>query len=295
MFIVKYRKIFYAFTTLVMLFSVGAIFVYGVKFSIDFTGGTLSEFSYQKRPAKEQLIKELDKLQLGNYSLREAGQNSFILRTQVLKLEKQKALTNKLQSTGAKIDRYTDIGPTIGKELRAKAWIAIVLVVIAIILFIAFVFRHVSKPVSSWKYGLIAILALIHDITIPFGVFAILGHTQGAEIDILFVMALLAILGYSVNDTIVIFDRVRERLKENREGNRKESFEETVGNALAQTMTRSINTSLTTIITLLALYFVGAQVTQHFALVLLAGIIAGTYSSIALAAPLLVSIKRFRK
>jgi len=169
------------------------------------------------------------------------------------------------------------------------------IVVVAIILFIALAFRKVSEPVSSWKYGVIAIIALLHDIIVPVGLFALLGVVVSAEIDVLFVMALLAILGYSVNDTIVVFDRVRENLRTNSELNKKEDFELTVGKSLNQTYTRSINTSLTTLFVLLTLFFLGAPVTQNFALVLLTGVIAGTYSSIFLATPLLVVAERFRK
>ena len=189
-------------------------------------------------------------------------------------------------------ERFNSIGPTIGKELRNKAFVAIGIVIIAIMLFVAFVFRKVSKPVSSWKYGVAAIIALIHDIIVPTGVFAFLGYILGVEIDILFVMALLAILGYSVNDTIVVFDRVRENLRLNREHGSEESFDLTVGKSLNQTYARSINTSLTTLFVVIALFFFGSEATQDFALVLAIGIIAGTYSSIFLATPLLVAINK---
>jgi preprotein translocase subunit SecF len=180
------------------------------------------------------------------------------------------------------------VGPILGKELRDKAFFAIAVVVLIIIFFIAFAFRKVSKPVSSWKYGTIAIVVLVHDIMLPVGLFAIMGHFFGAEVDGLFVMALLAILGYSINDTIVVFDRIRENLKYNADSNTHEDFEFTVGKSLNQTYVRSFNTSLTTSLTLLALFFFGSESTHYFSLTLLAGVIAGTYSSIFLAAPMLV-------
>jgi preprotein translocase subunit SecF len=167
--------------------------------------------------------------------------------------------------------------------------------VLAIIFFIAFTFRHVSKPVSSWKYGSIAIVALLHDIALPVGLFAILGKFFGAEVDILFVMALLAILGYSVNDTIVVFDRVRENLRQNKDANIREKFEETVGRSLNQTFTRSINTSVTTGLVLISLFLIGGETTKWFALTLLSGVMAGTYSSIFLATPLLVWVSGHQK
>ena len=192
-------------------------------------------------------------------------------------------------------NRYSAVGPTVGAELKNKALVAIGAVVLAIIIFIAYVFRQVSKPVSSWKYGLAAIIALVHDITIPTGVFAVLGVLYGVEVNILFVTALLAILGYSVNDTIIIFDRIRENLKENYSRNNRKPFEEVVGESLSQTYTRSLNTSLTTVLALLVLFFFGSSATTYFSLALIIGIVAGTYSSICLAAPLLLSFAGTKK
>ncbi len=156
--------------------------------------------------------------------------------------------------------------------------------------YVAFAFRKVSKPVSSWGYGLIVVVILIHDIIIPTGFFAILAHFTTAEVDALFVTAILALLGYSVNDTIVIFDRIREHLVNNEKKNIKESFEQTVGKSISETMTRSINTSLTVVLALVAIVVFGAEATRVFAMVILVGVISGTYSSILLAAPLLIPI-----
>jgi preprotein translocase subunit SecF len=164
-----------------------------------------------------------------------------------------------------------------------------------IVLFVTFAFRKVSKPVSSWKYGFATIIALFHDVIIPTGVFVFLGHFKGIEIDLLFVTGLLAILGYSVHDTIVVFDRVRENLKVNRDTGIKEEFDITVGKSVHQTFGRSINTSLTIFITLLALYLVGSGATKDFALLLIVGIIVGTYSSIFVASPLLVTFQKLQK
>lgn len=298
--IIKNRKIFFIISGLIVAASIAATAIFGLKFGVDFTGGTLTEFSYKTisdvapAPSKAALIEGLDPLNLGEYSLREAGEQGYILRTGILAEDQKNLVVGLLSGTDAHTERFTEIGPTIGAELRSKAWVAMLLVALAIIFFIAFVFRHVSEPVSSWKYGLIAIVALLHDIIIPVGVFAVLGHYVGAEVGILFVMALLAILGYSVNDTIVVFDRVRENLRENAEGNKREDFDITVGRALGQTYVRSINTSLTTLAVLIALYILGASVTAHFALVLIAGVIAGTYSSIFLATPLLVAANNWQ-
>ncbi len=301
--IVTHKNIFFFFSAIVVALAISATAVFGLNLGIDFTGGTLTEFAYAAPTEKAIVEAALEPLSLAGYSLRAAGESGYILRTAPLSTAAQGALATALTQTHATIERSTAIGPTIGQELRHKALWAIALVALAIILFVAFAFRnvrteqevHAHKGVSSWSYGLIAIIALLHDILVPVGIFAVLGHYLGAQVDVLFVMALLAILGYSVNDTIVVFDRVRERLIENAEAHKKEAFAESVGTALSHTYARSVNTSLTTLIALLALYFLGSAVTQNFALVLIAGVVAGTYSSIFLAAPLLVALASRRQ
>jgi len=196
---------------------------------------------------------------------------------------------------GVSQDRFSAIGPTVGSELATNAVWGIIAVVVGIILFVTFAFRKVSDPVSSWVYGSTAIFALVHDILLPAGVFAVLGAVRGAQVDLLFVMALLAILGFSVNDTIVVFDRIRENLREGYEGSEEDTFADTVGLSLEQTYARSVNTSLTTLVVLAALYFLGGESTRLFSLTLLVGVIAGTYSSIFLASPLLVKVREWQK
>ena len=177
----------------------------------------------------------------------------------------------------------------IGKELRQKAVYAMALVIALIIAYIAWSFRKVSKPIASWKYGVIAVVALIHDVGITFGVFAVLGKVMGIEVDLPFIAAALTVLGYSVNDTIVVFDRIRENLARQGSGH----FEERIEESIIQTFVRSINTSFTTLLTLLALFFFGGESIKWFVLALLVGIGVGTYSSIFIASPLLVSWERF--
>lgn len=299
MLIIKYRKIFFTLTALLVAGAIFSIGFFGLNFGIDFTGGSILEVSYTEEvPSKEALESRITDLAIGGFSLRKVGDNGYIMRSQELSEEARISVLSALSLNGeyvVKQERLNTIGPVIGNELKNKALAAILIVMIAIVLFIAFVFRKVSEPVSSWKYGLVAVVALLHDVLIPIGVFAGLGFLFGSEIDVLFVMALLAILGYSVNDTIVVFDRVRENLKLNKQLGRKEDFELTVGKSLSQTYTRSINTSLTTIFVLLTLFFIGAPATQDFALVLLTGVVAGTYSSIFLATPLLVTLAGVKK
>ena len=248
------------------------------------------------RPSSQDLSGALDTAGIHGYSLREAGEKDFVLRSAQLNATERDTLPATLSVAGkypANISQYTEVGPTIGTELRRKALFSMSLVLLCILLFIAFAFRKVSQPVSSWVYGFIALVTLLHDVIIPVGFFALLGHFAGAEVDTLFVTAVLTVLGFSIHDTIVVFDRVRENLAINKERGKKEIFEETAGRALNQTFVRSINTSLTVLLTLLILYFLGPASTKIFALTLLVGIIAGTYSSIALATPLLVTVERW--
>jgi preprotein translocase subunit SecF len=297
--VIENKKIFFIISGVTVGLSILFVLLWGLVFGIDFTGGAITEVTYESRPEKEVVEERLDTLAtLGAYSLRASGENNYILRTKDLAESERLAVNSALalnDSVEMEVERFNSIGPIIGEELRNKAFFAIGTVMLAIIFFIAFTFRHVSKPVSSWKYGSIAIVALFHDIIIPVGLFAFLGQFFGAEVDVLFVMALLAILGYSVNDTIVVFDRVRENLRTNEEANIREPFEETVGHALNQTYVRSLNTSVTTGLVLIMLFLIGGETTKWFALTLLSGVVAGTYSSIFLATPLLVWVNEQKR
>lgn len=296
MFIVNNRKFFFILSAVLVIGSVLAIWMYGFNLGIDFKGGSLLEVSYQTtRPDAEVIKKELDTQNLGTYILTPSGNLNYILKTKDLNPTEKVIVLSAFQTDPknlAKEERFNSIGPVVGNQLKTKAMTAIFVVIICIVLFITFAFRKVSKPVASWKYGLATIIALAHDVIIPTGVFVAWTHFYGGEIDLLFVTALLAILGYSVHDTIVVFDRVRENL---RTGSGKESFVETVGKSVTQTFGRSINTSLTIFLALVALYFIGGETTRDFAFVLLIGVIAGTYSSIFVASPLLVTLEKFQK
>lgn len=295
MFIVNHRKFFFILSGLLVAGSVAAMVIFGFNFGIDFKGGSILEVSYATtRPDSEAIKSELNNMGLGTYILTPYGDSSYILKTRdITPTEKVVVMSafQKDQTNPAKEEKFNSLGPVVGNQLKNKAMMAIGLVVLAIVLFITFAFRKVSVPVASWKYGLATIIALAHDVIIPTGVFVTWIHFHGGEIDLLFVTALLAILGYSVHDTIVVFDRVREHLKT---GNTKVSFAETVGDSVSQTMGRSINTSLTIFIALASLYFLGGESTRDFAFVLLVGVIAGTYSSIFVASPLLVTLKNLQ-
>src|SRR3989344_5377135 len=271
MFIVNHRKFFFVLSSILVLSSVIIVLVYGFNLGIDFKGGSLLEISYViERPALETVKSDLDKLGLGTYILTPSADLRYILKTrEITPAEKTEILSalSEITVVGgtatvnvAKEERFNSIGPVVGSQLKNKA--------------------------------MVAIIALAHDVIIPTGVFILWSHFYGGEIDLLFVTALLAILGYSVHDTIVVFDRVRENL---RIAPKNETFSETVGESVNQTFGRSINTSLTIFLALIALYFIGGASTKDFAFVLIIGIITGTYSSIFVASPLLVTLERLQK
>jgi len=292
MFIIRNRKIFFAISSVLVIASIAFLSVWGLNLGIDFTGGSILELTYKAdRPTIEQVRTEVEKEGIEGASVRPSGEAGFTIRSRQIDEEKKVSLVGKLSFGKAEnitVEKFNSIGPVAGKELQRKSFLAIAIVILAILFFIVFAFRKVSKPVSSWKYGVATIISLVHDVVIPTGIFVILGHYLGIEIDLLFVAALLSIMGYSVHDTIVVFDRIRENLLLNIEERNKENFDVTVGKGLMQTIGRSINTSLTTILVLITLYFFGGEATKNFALILLIGMLIGAYSSIFLAAPLLV-------
>ncbi len=293
MFIIKHKKIFIGFSLTLVALSLIAIFSFGLNIGIDFKGGALTEVAYVgERPTQESLTAPLADLNFGAILLQPVGEFGYIVKSRDLNDAEHKALLSALSGGGKNLleeKTFNSIGPSVGTELTRKALIAIVLVSFAIICFIAFAFRKVSKPVSSWRYGLIAIVTLLHDIIIPIGIFSVLSYYNGVEVDTLFVVAVLTILGLSVSDTIVIFDRIRENLK-NEVNLHNINFGEIVGHSLDQSYVRSISTSLTVILVLLALVFFGPVSTKYFALMLTAGMFFGTYSSIFLASPILVTV-----
>lgn len=294
MWIIKHRKIWYAFSLLIVVASLFSVFRFGLKQGIDFTGGALLEIEYQDNRPETSLVREaIEGLNFGQVLIQPSGEKNFIVRMKDISEEQHQKVLSAVSSLGTvKEIRFDSIGPIIGKELKKKSIIAIILVVVMIIFYISLAFRKVSKPVSSFCYGLMAVVALVHDVSLPTGIFAVLGHYYGVEVDTLFVTALLTVLGFSVHDTIVVFDRIRENLRDNEN---KNNFEAIVGSSVNQTVSRSINTSLTVILVLLAIFFLGGESTKYFSLALIIGVFIGTYSSIFLASPLLVTIERLQK
>ncbi|TSC52816.1 MAG: hypothetical protein LiPW39_541, partial [Parcubacteria group bacterium LiPW_39] len=290
--VVGKRKIFYILSLALIGAGIFSIIFWGLHFGIDFRGGSLIEVDFlNNRPEISAVKSKIAALDFGEAAVQPVADSGVIIRMKDLdEAAHQKVLQSLNTLSPIEEKRFDSVGPVIGEELKQRAYLAITTVLILIVIYIALAFRKVSRPVASWKYGVAAVIALFHDIFIPTGIFSILGHYFGVEIDLLFVTGLLTILGFSVHDTIVVFDRIRENLHKG-VGN---GFEETVNISINQTVTRSINTSLTVFLTLLAIYIFGGASTKYFALLLMIGIFFGTYSSIFMASSLLVSWEAWR-
>ena len=292
MYIIQHRKFFFWLTGLILAAAIGSILVFGLPLGIDFTGGSLMQVEYKDaRPALADIPKRTALVPVGEVSVRAFGENAISIRTRTMNPAEHEAMLLAVSGNESTIElSYTSVGPALGSQFTNKAMWAIFAVILVIVLYIAFAFRHVSRPVPSWGYGLTVVAMLVIDIIVPIGFYAAYARFTGAEVDSLFVVALLALLGYVVNDIIVIFDRVREHLNRNEKEGVRESFEDTIGKSISETMTRSINTSLTVVLALLALIYFGAEATRNFTLVMLVGVVAGTFSSITRSAPLLIPL-----
>jgi preprotein translocase subunit SecF len=291
--VIKNRKIWLSFSGVLVALSIVAILTWGLKFGIDFTGGSLLELQFkgEKQLSAVEIRESLQGLNLNSLTVQPTENNSVILRFKDDSEDIHQNVVGRIEGL-AEIEelRYEAVGPSIGKELKSKSFNTIFLVLVIIVLYIALVFKKVSKPVSSWKYGIASIVALFHDIIIVLGVFAVLGKFFNTEINTPFIAAILTVLGYSINDTIIIFDRIRENLPKS-----SENFMNTINKSINQTLVRSINTSFTTILVLLAIIMFGGNSIRDFVLALAVGIFIGTYSSIFVASPILVWFDKRRK
>ena len=277
-----------------VVLSVAVLFIWGLKLGIDFKGGTLMEVQFsEKAPTARDIQEKLGELNLNSLTVQPSENDTAILRYMASDEELNEKVVEKLREfdESTKQLRVDFIGASISKQIKKNALMAIILAVVAIALYIAWAFRKVSHPIPSWQYGLGAVMALAHDIIITLGIFVVLGHFWEIEIGIPFVAALLTILGYSVNDTIVVYDRIRENILRSEA---KENFENIVNKSINETLARSINTSLTVVVVLLAVIFFGGETIKFFSVALLAGIVFGTYSSIYVASALLVSSYEYK-
>jgi len=290
--IIQKKNIWLAISGVLFVIFLAAMLAWGLKLGIDFTGGSLLEVSFKgSRPTVARVEAGLAELKLSSLIVQPAGEQDLQLKFQETSEEVHQSVLAKLNRLApAEELRFESVGPSIGQELKIKSLYAIFFVLVAVLIYISYVFRKVSKPVASWKYGLSAIIAMFHDAVITVGVFAVLGHVYGTEINTAFVAAVLTVLGYSVHDSIVVFDRIRENLPKS-----DLDFPGTVNMSLNQTLGRSINTSLTTLLVLTSIVLFGGATIRPFALALAIGIFIGTYSSIFFASPLLVIWEKLGK
>lgn len=284
--LMKYKVLYFVFSLLIILPGLFYLITSGLKLGIDFTGGALLEYKFEKDISLGELRQQLSSEEVEVGQITPALNNTYIIRTKPIEQNKIDQLKSSFNENFGKVEdkRVEFVGPVIGSELRQKSLIGVALASIVIVLYIAFSFRKVPKPASSWRFGITAVVALIHDILLVVGVFAILGKFLGVEVDTLFVTALLTIIGFSVHDTIVVFDRIRENLRTHM----GKKFTDIANLSILQTLGRSLNTSLTVIFVLLALLLFGGETLKWFVVALLVGIVSGTYSSIFNATAILV-------
>jgi preprotein translocase subunit SecF len=291
----KFKKIFYVFSIIAIILSITSIFIFKLELGIDFTGGSMLEVEYEdERPSIQLIQDKIKEITLEKVIVQPVEQKGIILKTKDTSEEMYAKAIEKLKELGTlkqDASQFETIGPVIGNELKDKTKIVIILSLMAIVFYIAYSFRKISRPVNSFAYGFTSLIALCHDVLIPLGIFAFLGKLYGVQITIPVITAFLTVLGYSINNSVVVFDRARENLLRSREV----SFGNIINKSLNETLTRSINTSLTTLFVLFAIFFFGGETLRYFSLTLILGISCGTYSSIFLVTPLLVTYLEWRE
>lgn len=292
---IQHRKIFYAISGILAAASIASVFVFGLNLGLDFTGGSVFELDYKEQaPLNAEVKQALKDLDLPEISLQRKGERGVVLKTSHVSEETRLLISEKLRSLG-EIEQGSEsfqiIGPSIGQELKSKTKVVIILALLAILVYIALSFRRVSRPVRSLVYGVSGVIALFHDVLITLAVLVVLGRVCNVQIDIPIITAFLTVFGYSINDTVVIFDRIRENLSKMA----TPSFDLIVEQSLNQTLRRSVYTSFTTLLALLAIFFLGGSTLKFFSLALIIGIVSGTYSSLFLAAPLLATYLKFKE
>ncbi|MDD3939118.1 MAG: protein translocase subunit SecF [Patescibacteria group bacterium] len=291
--IIQKRKFFLSISGVLIAAAIFALVTWGLNFGVDFRGGSLLEAKFNAyQPEISDIQASLAEADINNLTVQPTEDGTFMIRFKDASDEKHKAVVKQLKDLaqnsgqeGASFEElsFDSVGPSVGKELKSKSFNASFIVLIMIILYISWSFRKVSRPISSWKYGVAAIIALAHDVIITLGAFAAFGHFFQIEINTPFIAAILTVLGYSVSDSIVVFDRIRENLPKS-----KENFEDTINFSINQTLSRSLSTSFSSMLALMAILIFGGSTIQDFALALLIGIFIGTYSSIFVASPILV-------
>jgi len=289
---IKHYKLYYFISGVLILVSIVCLAKFGLKFSIDFLGGSILEVDLEKRPANSVIQEKLNQLNLGEITIQPTGESGVILRLKSIDENTHQQIISSLNEI-SKVEekRFESIGPTIGKELKGKTLLLVIISLMSLLIYIAIAFRKISGTISSWQYGVVSIITLAFDVLIPIAAFAILGKIYNIQFNIPIVAALLTILGYTINDKVIVFDRVRENLLRSRE----ENFEELVNQSLNQIIGRSLSTGACTLLVLFSLFFFGGETLKYFALTLIVGIVIGTYSSLFIASPLLISWEKWRR
>lgn len=290
----KHKKLFLIFSLSLAILSLIILLVFGLSFGIDFTGGSILELEYQNfRPSSQEINDRLVSLELGEMVVQPTGDRGVIIRMKEVSEEKHQEIVSELKEKAEfKELRFETIGPVIGRELRQKTIILIIVSFVALLFYVAFAFRQISQIVSPWQYGTISILAISFDVLVTLSVFALLGKLYNVQFNIPIVTALLTILGYTINDKIIIFDRIRENLLKTK---KNINFEELIDQSLNQILSRSLSTGFCTLLVLVLIVLFGGETLKYFSLTLIIGIIIGTYSSIFLAPFVLVSWLQWRK
>ena len=291
--LLNYYRYFFILSLVILVFGFISLAVFGMKLGIDFKGGSVTELTFNSLPDTNEVKTIVTNQGIENPQVQSVGEKGIIIRTSTQDKGTHDKILAELKNKFGDYEEksYESIGPVVGQQLARKAIYQLTLVSLGIIFYIAYAFRKVTRPVSSWQFGVAAILALLHDLFIVLGVFSILGHFFQIEIDSMFVTAMLTVLGFSVHDTIIVFDRIRENLRVYA----GQSMEFVVNHSISQTLVRSLNTSLTVLLVLLALLLFGGVTIRYFVLALFVGIIAGTYSSIFVASPVLVLWQNWKK
>ena len=281
--IVGKRFWFFLISGVVILIGIISLATFGLKAGIEFSSGSMMRVSFDQAVEQGSLKEELASLGYPNAIVQSTGENTFLIRTRELISEAKENLTSALEAKFGHIaeTEFYSVSPMVAGETVRNAAIALAIAAIGILLYVTWAFRRMPDP---FHYGSCAIIALIHDTVVALGVFSILGGILGWEINLMFIVGILAVIGYSINNTVVVFDRIRENLIMGISS----SFEVIVNNSLVETLSRCLNTSITTLFVILALiFFVGASI-QNFAVVMLVGLIAGTFSSMCIAPTLLI-------
>ncbi|PIS34581.1 MAG: protein translocase subunit SecF [Parcubacteria group bacterium CG08_land_8_20_14_0_20_43_9] len=292
---IKYSKIYFIASGILIIASIVSVLVFGINWGIEFVGGSILKITYiEQQSDTQELSKNLSDLGLDNFSIRLSGERGVVVKMPEVSQEIKDRVSAILYSSD-KIEKesisYESVSPVVGGESKTKSVRAVMLSIIAIVLYVAFAFRKISRPVKSWQYGIATVIALMHDVLIPVGIFAALGHFWGVEFSIPILTALLTILGYSVNDTVVVFDRIRENLIKSP----GEAFNDVIDDSLNQTLVRSLSTGFATLIVLSAIFFFGDQSLTYFSFALIIGIAFGSYSSIFLASTLIAQIYNLQR